>query len=237
MNNHKKFDQWRLVLPAALGLSILAAACGAVPQAGSSQRTTAQRASDSVTTEMDRIVHDRVDSGRNMGIVAGMLLADGTTHVVAYGDAGNGTKIDSDTVFEIGSITKTFTSTLLADMVTNGAVHLSDPVADLLPSNVAVPSRNGHVITLEGLATHTSGLPRQPTNFRSTVPGNEYAGYTTEQLYDFLGDYELTRPWIRNRVLEHRRRTVGPSTRRRVRRDLRGRPAHTRARPARHARP
>jgi D-alanyl-D-alanine-carboxypeptidase/D-alanyl-D-alanine-endopeptidase len=193
MNNHKKFERWRLVLPAAVGLSIIAAACGSNTESGLSQRATANPASEAITTEMDRIVHDRVDSGRNIGMVAGMLLPDGSMHVVAYGDAGNGIAIDSDTVFEIGSITKTFTATLLANMVINGEVHLSDPVAELLPDNVTIPSRNGHVITLDELATHTSGLPRQPTNFNSTVPGNDYAGYSTDLLYQFLGNYELTR--------------------------------------------
>jgi serine-type D-Ala-D-Ala carboxypeptidase/endopeptidase len=193
MNNHKKLDQWRVVFPVAIGLSIIGAACGGVTQAGSTQRTTAGPASEPITTEMERIVHDRVDSGRDIGMVAGLVLPDGSTHVVAYGDAGNGAAIDSDTVFEIGSISKTFTATLLADMVINGDVHLSDPVADLVPDGVRVPSRNGHVITLEELATHTSGLPRQPDNFTSTVPGNDYAGYSIEQLYDFLGNYELTR--------------------------------------------
>jgi D-alanyl-D-alanine-carboxypeptidase/D-alanyl-D-alanine-endopeptidase len=64
-------------------------------------------------------------------------------------------------IFEIGSITKTFTTTLLADMAREGLVALDDPVQRHLPDGVRLPVR-GRDITLEDLATHTSGLPRLP---------------------------------------------------------------------------
>ena len=47
-------------------------------------------------------------------------------------------------------------------MVKRGIVNLDDPIEKYLPSNVTVPSYNGHKITLEDLATHTSGLPDLP---------------------------------------------------------------------------
>jgi serine-type D-Ala-D-Ala carboxypeptidase/endopeptidase len=65
------------------------------------------------------------------------------------------------TIFEIGSITKTFTATLLADMARDGIVALDDPVQRHLPDGVRLPVR-GREITLEDLATHRSGLPRLP---------------------------------------------------------------------------
>jgi D-alanyl-D-alanine-carboxypeptidase/D-alanyl-D-alanine-endopeptidase len=64
-------------------------------------------------------------------------------------------------IFEIGSITKTFTGTLLADMAREGLVALDDPVNRHLPDGVRVPSR-GREITLEDLASHRSGLPGVP---------------------------------------------------------------------------
>lgn len=142
---------------------------------------------------LERIVHDRVDSGRSAGIVAGMVFADGSTRVLAYGDAGRGRRLDKRSVFEIGSITKTFTATLLADMAERGEVRLTDPVARLLPPEVTVPSRGGRQITLLDLATQTSGLPRLSTNLAITEPGNPYADYTVDQLYAFLNGYTLTR--------------------------------------------
>ena len=65
------------------------------------------------------------------------------------------------TIFEIGSVTKTFTSTLLADMARDRIVALDDPVQRHLPAGLRLPVR-GREITLEDLATHCSGLPRLP---------------------------------------------------------------------------
>ena len=96
-------------------------------------------------------------------------------------------------MFEIGSITKVFTAAILADMVARGQVRLDDPVAQLLPATVKVPSRNGRRITLLDLATQSSGLPRLPTNFAPKDSANPYADYGDQQLYDFLSGYELPR--------------------------------------------
>ncbi|MBV8732069.1 MAG: serine hydrolase [Acidobacteriia bacterium] len=60
-------------------------------------------------------------------------------------------------------------------------------------TSVRVPQRNGRQITLEDLATHTSGLPRIPTNFKPKDPANPYTDYTVDQLYEFLSSYTLPR--------------------------------------------
>jgi serine-type D-Ala-D-Ala carboxypeptidase/endopeptidase len=67
----------------------------------------------------------------------------------------------ASSLFEIGSITKVFTATLLADMARAGLVALDDPVAAHLPPDVRMPLR-GRAITLEDLASHRSGLPGLP---------------------------------------------------------------------------
>jgi D-alanyl-D-alanine-carboxypeptidase/D-alanyl-D-alanine-endopeptidase len=95
-------------------------------------------------------------------------------------------------MFEIGSITKVFTALLLADMVERGEVKLDDPVAMYLPKGTLVPSRAGREITLEDLATHSSGLPRDATNL-DLQQVNPFAGYGPTQLYEFLARYTLTR--------------------------------------------
>src|SRR3954470_7682896 len=77
----------------------------------------------------------------------------------------NDQNVDGDTLFEIGSITKTFTVLLLQDMVARGQMKLDDPVAKYLPAAVKVPSHGGKQITLLDLATHMSGLPRDDTYF------------------------------------------------------------------------
>jgi CubicO group peptidase (beta-lactamase class C family) len=93
---------------------------------------------------------------------------------------------DRNTLFEIGSVSKTFTALLLADMVERGEVSLDDPVQKYLPADVPTTSRDGRPITLVQLATHTSGLPRMPSNFTPTDIANPYADYTEQNLYEYF---------------------------------------------------
>jgi CubicO group peptidase (beta-lactamase class C family) len=144
--------------------------------------------------EIRKILVERVDVHRqSVGIVVGVIAPAGR-RIITYGSRtkGDTRPVDGDTVFEIGSITKVFTSLLLADAVQRGEVSLTDPVAKYLPPNVKVPER-GRVITLQDLSTHTSGLPRMPSNFQPKDASNPYADYTEEQLYQFLSTHQLTR--------------------------------------------
>lgn len=139
------------------------------------------------------ILTTRVDSGRTPGIVVG-ILERGQRRYVAYGSAGSGrTRLDEHTLFEIGSMSKTFTGLLLADAVTRGEVRLDQPVAELLQAGAVVPSKKGKPITLEQLSTHRSGLPRVPANLAPVNPADPYAGYDAKQLHAFLATYVLPR--------------------------------------------
>jgi CubicO group peptidase (beta-lactamase class C family) len=152
------------------------------------------QAAATAEAELLALIKTRVDAKRNTGIVVGVLRGDAPPAIAAYGNPGPGARpLDADSVFEIGSITKVFTATLLLDMADRGLVKLDDPIGKYLPSSVRVPSRNGRQITLVDLATHTSGLPRLMTNLVPTDPGNPYGSYTVDQLYAFLTNHELTR--------------------------------------------
>src|SRR5271169_874071 len=109
---------------------------------------------------------------------------------VAFGKLDNGSAPDGDTVYEIGSVTKTFTATLLAQAVLSGHVTLDTPVAQLLP-DLKIPSRGGKEITLGELGTQHSGLPRLPFNLLPKDPANPYADYDAAKLKAFLAGYEL----------------------------------------------
>ncbi len=145
--------------------------------------------------EVRKILADRIGS-ENLGLalVVGVIDAKGR-RVVSYGSLAKDDKrpLNGDTIFEIGSMTKVFTSLVLMDMVQKGEVALTDSVAKYLPSSVKVPERNNKKITLQDLSTQSSGLPRMPTNFAPNDPLNPYADYTPEQLYQFLSGYQLTR--------------------------------------------
>ncbi|SFE08456.1 serine hydrolase [Nitrosomonas sp. Nm166] len=146
-------------------------------------------------SEIRRILSERIESHKQgVGIVVGIVGVEGR-HIVAHGHFSTDDRrfVDSDTIFEIGSVTKIFTALLLADMIQRDEVKLTDPVAQYLPEKVVVPQRDGKVITLVDLATHTSGLPRMSDNFAPANPDNPYADYSVEQLYQFLSGHQLTR--------------------------------------------
>jgi CubicO group peptidase (beta-lactamase class C family) len=146
-------------------------------------------------SEIREILVERIDTARqSVGIVVGVIEPKGR-RVVTYGSLDKDDKrpLNGDTIFEIGSATKVFTSLLLADMVQRGEVALADPIAKYLPAEVKVPQRGGRQITLQDLATHTAGLPRLPGNLSPKDPTNPYADYSVTQLYQFLSGYDLAR--------------------------------------------
>jgi CubicO group peptidase (beta-lactamase class C family) len=140
------------------------------------------------------ILVDRIDvQQQGVAIVVGVIDPSGRRTVAYASTRKEEGPVDANTVFEIGSVTKVFTSLLLADAVRRGEVALTDPVSKYLPPDVKVPERGGKKITLVDLSTHTSGLPRLPTNFHPKDPANPYADYTVAQLYEFLSSAELPR--------------------------------------------
>ncbi|MEO8452739.1 MAG: serine hydrolase [Gemmatimonadota bacterium] len=143
---------------------------------------------------IQRILDERVAEKRTFGLVVGTMDAGGKIRIYHAGSSGqDGVALDGSSVFEIGSITKTFTAALLADMVMKGEVKLDDPVAKYLPSTVKIPERGGKQITLYDLATQSSGLPGMPSNFHPADMTNPYADYTVDQMYQFISGYQLQR--------------------------------------------
>jgi serine-type D-Ala-D-Ala carboxypeptidase/endopeptidase len=162
---------------------------------GFAQSRALQSSSIPSDTEIRQILADRVGAENSgIGIVVGVIDAKGR-RVVSYGSLAKDDKrpLNGDTIFEIGSMTKVFTSLVLMDMARKGEVSVTDPVSKYLPATVKVPERNGKKITLQDLATQSSGLPRMPNNFAPKDPLNPCADYTPERLYAFLSGYELTR--------------------------------------------
>jgi CubicO group peptidase (beta-lactamase class C family) len=145
--------------------------------------------------EIREVLARRIDQQKqSVGIVVGVVEPNGR-RVVAYGNLAHGDPraVDGDTIFEIGSVSKVFTSLVLADMVNRKEVALDDPAAKYLPEGVRMPERNGRLITLLDLSTHSSGLPPVPGNLKPKDPRNPYADYSADDLYQFLSGYELPR--------------------------------------------
>ena len=123
-------------------------------------------ATDAEHSELERVVRPivapHVGPPRPWGGIPGVavgLIRGGKQYFFPFGDARPGRPVDRTSVFEIGSITKTFTGLLLADAVHKGKVRIDDPANAFLPERLRLPSRNRKEITLRHLATHRSGLP------------------------------------------------------------------------------
>jgi D-alanyl-D-alanine-carboxypeptidase/D-alanyl-D-alanine-endopeptidase len=136
---------------------------------------------------IDNVVEPVLELHPEMALAIG-VLADGEPAVYGYGQlpraslAGRA-PADGRTLFEIGSITKVFTTALLADLVAAGRVRLEHPVGELLGLPAFPPE-----VTLLRLATHTAGLPRLPGNLHDGGADfeNPYARYTAEHLMEYL---------------------------------------------------
>ena len=147
-----------------------------------------------ITSSIERSIQRRVDFGYNPGIVIGIVDETGRDFY-AYGQTrlGSNETPTDQTLYEIGSISKVFTATLLAQLVESGELAYSDTVDSLLPENVTVPTRQQRSITLEHLATHASGLPNNPPSVIENRPDNPFSPYPPEKLHAFLNSYQLTR--------------------------------------------
>jgi serine-type D-Ala-D-Ala carboxypeptidase/endopeptidase len=122
------------------------------------------------------------------------LLDHEDARFLAFGaTAVDGAAISSDTVFEIGSITKLCTAFVLSAMAERGEVALDQPLGALLPEGTQLPAAGGDAITLLDLATHYSGLAAMPDNFMPADPENPFADYEPAQLYDYLAGATLRR--------------------------------------------
>jgi CubicO group peptidase (beta-lactamase class C family) len=120
-----------------------------------------------ITDQIKALINDRLDKNKtNAAMVIGFVDPNGT-QFYGHGTMSNSSNatVDENTIFSIGSITKVFTTTLLADMVNKGLINLDDPIEKYLPPNVTVPQFNSHKITIEDLATHASGLTEFPDNY------------------------------------------------------------------------
>ncbi|MES3025627.1 MAG: serine hydrolase [Pseudomonadota bacterium] len=145
---------------------------------------------DPAVANMARV---RVANGIVPGILIGTII-NKERQVSAFGVVSRAAPRvpDADTVYEIGSVSKTFTALLLSDAAARGQLKLDDPVGKLLPAYL-VPHYRGQAISLLDLATQTSALPRLPSNLLPKRIDNPYADYGDPDLKLFLAGYTLPR--------------------------------------------
>ena len=138
--------------------------------------------------KVDTIARAYIQKANTVGLIIG-VIDDGHITTYSYGETikDNHKLPNADNFFEIGSITKTFTATLLAWYVNHGQVKLTDKITKFLPDSVAANSEL-QSINLLNLINHTSGLARIPDNLITHTADalNPYKDYTKDLLYAYL---------------------------------------------------
>jgi CubicO group peptidase (beta-lactamase class C family) len=168
-------------------LFILLAACGGTPRHAAPKPRPAPPTPHK--SQVTALIQPMIDGEIASAMVVG-LYDRGKTEVYGFGKGPGGAPPTATTLFEIGSVTKVYTSLLFADAIQRREVGLDQPVSELLPTGVSVPTRDGAVITLKHLALHSSGLPRVPTSLAPNAP-DPYAKFDETALYDDLAHTHL----------------------------------------------
>lgn len=138
------------------------------------------------------IVEKRLAGDRTGACMAVAVIETGqVAKVYRCAEAGRPVRIDASTAFEIGSVSKTMTSILLADLIGQGKASLDDALADYLPAGTKVPDFDGQPILLRHVVTHTSGLPALPSRLGATDMRDPYVNLTEDALLASLGDAKL----------------------------------------------
>jgi CubicO group peptidase (beta-lactamase class C family) len=144
--------------------------------------------------KVDSLVQPYMSRQETTGLSIGVLI-NGKTFFYAYGETKKGNKQipDEHSIFEIGSITKTFTAILLADAVLEGKVGLEDPLSKYLPDSISDLEFGDSPITLKTLSNHSSGIPSLPSNFAPADMNNPYKDYEREKLFGFYAHFKPMR--------------------------------------------
>ncbi|MCX4687065.1 beta-lactamase family protein [Kitasatospora purpeofusca] len=147
--------------------------------------------------ELDRLLRPLFRAAAPAGGAAVVVIRGDERTVACRGHAVRSTErpVRADTRFELGSVTKTFTGLLLAEMAARGEVGYDDPIDRYLPADAAPGYPQERPITLLHLATHTSGLPRLPDG---VLPGQVPRWFTRP--YATFGPAHLLRALPRTAV-------------------------------------
>ncbi len=142
--------------------------------------------------QIDKIIHydTQIKLSETPGFIVGVKYQDSVFYF-GYGSISKDSEQvpDENTIFEIGGLTKTFTSSLVSILVEEGKMGFEKPLNDYLSD--ATKNEDTKNITIDQLLTHTSNLPRMPLEFgvKEIEENNPYAHYTKQDLMDFYTEY------------------------------------------------
>lgn len=150
---------------------------------------------------MNLLVKPLLEAESNVGIMVAVLDENERTHLYPYGykNLESRQPITNDTLFGIGSVTKSMVVSLLLALDSKKLLSVNDTIGNLLPKSFVVKDERIREISFAQLASHTSGLPREPGSyeaFKSFINylftgENIYSHLTEKTVYDFLQEYSL----------------------------------------------
>lgn len=148
-------------------------------------------AGDALPETVQAWLKQRCDSQPGLSFAAATISKDGI-QTYFYGQTQkDGKPVDGDTLYEIGSISKVYTASLLAVAASQNQLTENDPLSSLFPEGTQLPQFEGKAIRLVDLATHQSGLPRLPFNLKPKRMEDPYVGYDGHALTTYLAEYAL----------------------------------------------
>lgn len=185
MNPHSIPCGSRAASLTALPLFLALAICPATAQGGTSK-------ADPIGEAVQKVMAEREIPGAVLLVQRGDLIA--LRRAFGMRDLERALPMTEDTLFQVGSVTKVFTATLLAQLVADGTVTLADPIRKHLPAELQLADEVA-AITLEQLATHRSRLPRNPVNRRDVKDSpSVMEPYSVAELYEGLAATTLAAP-------------------------------------------
>ncbi|MEI2711454.1 MAG: serine hydrolase domain-containing protein [Chitinophagaceae bacterium] len=198
----KKIIERTKIMFAKMFMMLTIAACALEGHAvGSEVNSESTEDQDELPQGKLTIPHDvkmcankRISHGYTPGLAMSVVGPDGRDDRLTLGKTGfheTDDAIQDDTLFEIGSLTKTFTGLLLAHFICEGKVNLDDSITQHMPQ-LSLPKKDNQDITFRHLVTHMSGLPHIPEDLLEYSPfENPYQNYPKNRFFEWIQSSEL----------------------------------------------
>lgn len=143
---------------------------------------------------VDTIAMEYLSDPANSSLAIGLSTGK-STETFFYGETKKGTAQlpDRNSLYEIASISKTFTAIMLAHAVNEGKIKLEDDIRKYLPGKFPNLEYKRIPIKIINLSNHTSGLPSLPDDFEKQPAydaANPYLHYSKEMIYNYLGTFK-----------------------------------------------
>jgi CubicO group peptidase (beta-lactamase class C family) len=147
-------------------------------------KATSQRIPETLA-KIEKQITEGIKRHNFPSITIGIVLDGKTIYAKGFGyaDRENKRLADENTVYQLGSVTKTFTGNILAQLIVERKISLDQPLDRFFPKTLKFPAdKNGKAITVKDIATHSAEFPRYPANLERT-DGEPILGFSRQQLY------------------------------------------------------